>query len=314
MVRRSAAGGRETVLCAVDVETSGLYAGSRLVEIGAARFTAQGVLDEFHALVDPEEPIQPGATAIHGITDAMVKGCPRPAQAVADFLDYLGGAVVLAHNARFDVRVIAAELARVGLVPPPNHVVDTVLLARWAFPGLPDYRLGTVARCLGIVQDRQHRGLPDALTAIRIFLRWLDGVPHPPRVEEIPGHLGRFSDIPPRLELELSGTARDLAVLVEKKAMVEMVYDGGSSPGVPRMVTPFQLWGDEERGYFRAYCHRTGTVKTFRIDRVVELRLPWPAPPASHAIRLLTGPSSGGRRKGRTGSTLPASTASRAFC
>ncbi|NPV58710.1 MAG: hypothetical protein HPY75_03480 [Actinobacteria bacterium] len=271
---RSHPGDRGTVFCAVDVETSGLFMGSRLVEIGAVRFSAQGALDEFHTLVDPGEPIRKDATDIHGITDAMVKGCPHPDEVMEEFLDYLEGAVLLAHNARFDVSVIGSELARAGLDPPSNHVVDTVLLARSAFPGLPDYRLGTVARCLGIVQDQQHRGLPDALVAMHIFLRSLDGSPVPRRVEDIPGYLGHFSDISPRLELELRGTARDLMVLANRKAVVEMIYDGGSSPGMPRMVTPLQVWGGEDYGYFRAYCHRSGTVKTYRIDRVLELRLP----------------------------------------
>jgi DNA polymerase-3 subunit epsilon len=262
------------VFCAVDVETSGLYMGSRLVELGAVRFSMAETIDEYHTLVDPMEPIQQGAIDIHGITDEMVCGCPHPAEVVCDFADYLGDAVFIAHNARFDVRVIGLELARAGMAAPQNHVVDTVLLARRAFPGMPNYRLGTVAGYLGIEQDTHHRGLPDAAAAMDIFRCCLEGTPASTCVEEVPGYLGSFADLAPRIELELSGAACDLVVLAENKVVVEMVYEGGSSPGIPRMITPLHVFGQGTSEYFRAYCHRSGMVKTFRLDRVIELRLP----------------------------------------
>jgi DNA polymerase-3 subunit epsilon len=262
------------VFCAVDVETSGLYMGSRLVELGAVRFSLAGIIDEYHTLADPMEPIQREATDIHGITDDMVCGCPHPAEVVSGFGDYLGDAVFIAHNARFDVRVIGMELARAGMASPANRVVDTVILARRAFPGLPNYRLGTVAGYLGIDQDTQHRGLPDAYAAMDIFRCCLQGSPAGTCVEEVPGYLGLFSDLAPRIELELSGAACDIVLLAEKKVVVEMVYEGGTSPGMPRMITPLQVFVQGTSEYFRAYCHRSGMVKTFRLDRVIELRLP----------------------------------------
>lgn len=263
-----------SIFCAVDVETSGLYMGSRLVELGAVRFTSRGVVDEFHTLVDPMEPIQRDATEIHGITNEMVYGGPRPSEVVEDFRAYLGDAVFIAHNARFDVRIIGMELARAGMPQLDNHVIDTVLLARRAFPGMPNYRLGTVASHLGIRQDTYHRGLPDALTAMEIFVRYLSHAPTLAEVSDIPGYIGDFAGLAPRLDIELSGAASDLQVLVEKKVVVEIIYEGGTSPGVPRMVTPLQLFCQGSSEYFRAYCHRTGMVKTFRLDRVTNLRLP----------------------------------------
>lgn len=264
----------DTVFCAVDVETSGLYMGSRLVELGAVRFSMAGTIDEYHTLVDPMEPIQQGAIDIHGITDDMVCGCPQPAEVVRNFTDYLGDAVFIAHNARFDVRVIGMELARAGMAAPANHVVDTVLLARRTFPGMPNYRLGTVSHYLGVAQDTHHRGLPDAAAAMDIFRCCLEVMPASTCVDEVPGYLGSFTDLAPRIDMEFSGAASDLVVLAERKVVVEMVYEGGSSPGVPRMITPLQVFGQGACEYFRAYCHRSGMVKTFRLDRVIELRLP----------------------------------------
>jgi hypothetical protein len=153
-------------------------------------------------------------------------------------------------------------------------VVDTVVLARRALPGLPNYRLGTVAAYLGVDQVTCHRGLPDAVAAMEIFRCCIAGAEGAMRVEEVPGYLGPFAGLAPRIEIELSGAATDMLVLAERKVVVEMVYEGGSTPGLPRMITPLQVFGDGGCEYFRAYCHRSGMVKTFRLDRVIELRLP----------------------------------------
>lgn len=263
----------DAAFCAVDVETTGLFIGSRLVEIGAIRLD-QGGVSELQFLVDPLEPINPMATAIHGITDEMVVGFPPPQEAVALLLEFMGDAVFIAHNARFDVRIIGMELARAGFPQPDNHVVDTVLLARRLFRGLPDYRLDTLARFLGIDRSVAHRGLPDAAAAMEIFLRYLDDSAAGFFVSDIPGFLGRFSDLAPRIDVELTGAAADLVELAAKRIMVEIIYRGGTDPMIPRMITPISLYERASISYMRAYCHRTGMTKVFRVDRVVEVRVP----------------------------------------
>jgi DNA polymerase-3 subunit epsilon len=116
--------------CAVDVETSGLNMASRLVEIGAVKFDLSGECYEFQSLVNPCESIWPGATEIHGITDDMVRNAPRAAGVLPGLLNFMRGCVFLAHNATFDVKMIANELARLRMDAPDNPVVCTIRLAR----------------------------------------------------------------------------------------------------------------------------------------------------------------------------------------
>ena len=260
--------------CAVDVETSGLYMDSRLVEVGAVRFDSAGILGEFHTLVDPLEAIQPGATAIHGITDGMVRGCPTPGEVVTEFLGWLGGSVFVAHNARFDARILALELAREGLSPPDNLVVDTVVLARKTLRGLPNYRLETLIDYLGIDSGGRHRGFPDAVAAMEIFrVCLLDGHAHL-TLKEIPGMLGHWSDLFPAFGGKECGDTGDLQELARMRVAVEIIYEGGNRPGIPRMITPLGIFGGGARTYLRAYCHRSGIIKTFRVDRIAGIRLP----------------------------------------
>jgi len=164
---------------AFDTETTGLSAvGDRIVEIGACVFDRRGnELKVFEQLVDPGMSIPPALVAIHGITDEMVAGKPRIHQVLPEFLEFVGDAVLLAHNAPYDVSMLLVPMMRLAPAsrPPGNLVLDTCSLARAAFPGAPNYRLGTMADMLGIDRGRAHRALSDVRATKELFLRILSG-------------------------------------------------------------------------------------------------------------------------------------------
>lgn len=264
----------DCTFCAVDVETTGLFLASRLVEIGAVKFNCSGILGEFQTLVDPQEPINPQVVSIHGISNEMVAGSPPPSEAVTRLLDFMGDAIFIAHNARFDTRIIGMECARAGITVPDSPVIDTVLLARRLFRGLQNYRLDTLCEYMSIMREQIHRGLPDAQAAMEIFQRYLELAPSDACVVDVPGLIGTFSGLAPKIDVSLSGDHSDFQALAEKKVMIEVIYQGGTDPGVPRMITPISVRSKGFTEYIIAYCHRTGRVKTFRLDRVELYRLP----------------------------------------
>ena len=95
---------------AFDIETTGLTpVVDRIVEIGAVKFRSGKVMDTFQELIDPEMSISPDATAVNGITDEMVAGCPLIDQALPQFVDFLADFVSIAHNAPFDVGFLSYE-------------------------------------------------------------------------------------------------------------------------------------------------------------------------------------------------------------
>ncbi len=128
---------REIVL---DTETTGLYPadGHRLIEIACVE------IDEcvptgrtFHAYVHPERDIDPDAERVHGISLASLEGRPRFAEIADAFLEFIGDAVLVAHNAAFDRGFINAELERLGLATTPEaRWVDTLAMAQKKFPGM----------------------------------------------------------------------------------------------------------------------------------------------------------------------------------
>lgn len=179
----------KAVYLALDFETTGLDpARERVVEIGAIRFIpgAAGAtgsdaspagdgrrateLGAMACLVKPGIRMPREVIAIHGITDEDVEDAP-PFHEVAPALSALAsGAYIVAHNAPFDLSFLRAELARAGLPPPLNPVIDTRLLAKAAFPGLTSYRLVHLASRFGIEPGRAHRALDDARTCMDLLV------------------------------------------------------------------------------------------------------------------------------------------------
>jgi DNA polymerase III subunit epsilon len=259
--------------CAVDVETSGLRMTSRIVEIGAVKFDLAGRRLEFQSLVNPCEHISGAATEIHGLTDEMVASAPRAPDILPALLNFMRGCVFVAHNATFDARMIGDELARMRAEAPSQPVVCTVRLARKRIQGPPNYGLGTLVEHLGLDITRLHNALPDAHAAREVFLEGIRGLPPETGVADLPGYLGLFDSVaPPNVEdLEPTGDVEELESIARSRLTIEMDYGGGSGSG-PVVVTPLYLYAGNEHRYMKAYCHRDGIHKTYRLDRIIDFR------------------------------------------
>ncbi len=156
---------RATTFVVVDLETTGgSPASSAITEIGAVKTRGGEVIGEFQTLVDPGGPIPPFIVALTGITDAMLVAAPRIEQVLPTFLEFLGDAVLVAHNAPFDVGFLKAACRQHGYQWPGNEVVDTVTLARRATTKeeAPNKKLSTLARVFGTRVTPNHRALEDA--------------------------------------------------------------------------------------------------------------------------------------------------------
>jgi len=165
----------ETDFVVVDVETTGAKTPpSRIMEVGAYRVREGRIVAEFHSLVNPQIPIPPFIVRLTGISDTMVKEAPLFADIAHAWLDFVDEAVLVAHNAQFDVRFLNHEIARVY---PGRRMINThlctVKLSRRIFPGLLNYRLHTVAEHFTIPILNRHRASDDALATAEIFIRML---------------------------------------------------------------------------------------------------------------------------------------------
>lgn len=165
----------ETDFVVVDVETTGAKTPPcRITEIGAYRISQGRITDSFEKLVNPETSIPPFIATLTGITDDMVKDAPVFADVVTDWLNFADGAVLVAHNAAFDIRFLNHEIDRVypGWRMSNDHLC-TVKLSRTLFPHLENHRLHTVAENFSIFIANRHRAGDDALATAEIFLHML---------------------------------------------------------------------------------------------------------------------------------------------
>ncbi len=161
-----------------DLETTGLSSarGERVIEVGAIRIEQGIIRDEFHSLIDAGRRVSYHAQKVHGISDAMLNGHPRPETVWPAFHDFIAGALLVAHNASFDLGFLRHELGRCERRIANRHQC-TLRLSRRHFPELTNHRLETVFRHLGGVLDasiRRHRALGDARMAAFVW-RTLNG-------------------------------------------------------------------------------------------------------------------------------------------
>ncbi len=163
---------REVTFVVVDLETTGGSAHDcAITEIGAVKVRGGEVLGEFQTLVNPDEPIPPFIAVLTGITDLMVASAPRIEQVLPDFLDFARGAVLVAHNAPFDVGFLRVATERLGRPWPSFGVVDTARLARRVLhrDDAPDCRLSTLARVFRSTTVPNHRALQDARATVDVL-------------------------------------------------------------------------------------------------------------------------------------------------
>ncbi len=179
---------RETALALSDVtfvifdtETTGLSAKKdRIVELGAVKVRNGKVLEEKSWLINPQRPIPYYAERVHGISDEMVADSPAFKEIYPDFLSFIGDAVLVAHNAPFDIRFVEAEVSRAGFDQPANDVIDSLRLFRNWFPDSDSHSLSSMADYVELPKDPNHRAVMDALVVAMIMEKGISRIgPHP---------------------------------------------------------------------------------------------------------------------------------------
>lgn len=160
-----------TTFVVVDLETTGSGPDASITEVGAVKVRGGEVLGEFGTLVDPLAHIPALIQVLTGITDRMVAGAPRLPAVLPSFLEFVGDAVLVAHNAAFDIGFLRRACAEHSTPWPGNTVIDTVALSRSVLlrDEVPNHRLATLARHFGSPTTPDHRALTDARATVDVL-------------------------------------------------------------------------------------------------------------------------------------------------
>lgn len=158
----------------LDIEsTGGKYNEEGITEIAIHRFDGHEVVDKFICLINPEREIQPFVAKLTGINNQMLLSAPKFHEVAKRIVEITDGAVLVAHNAQFDYRILRTEFRRLGY-DFQRKTLCTVDLSKQLIPEAESHSLGKLARSLGIPMSDRHRANGDALATLKLFKLLLD--------------------------------------------------------------------------------------------------------------------------------------------
>ncbi len=195
----------EVPFCVLDLETTGATAiDCEITEIGAVKFLGGDPAGTFQTLVNPGSEIPPFITVLTGITQAMVIEAPDIGEALPSFLEFIGDAVIVGHNVRFDMSFLNAAAVRLGYGTLPNRTIDTLGLSRRLVRSeVRNLKLSSLAAHFQAPSPPTHRALDDAKATAHVFWSLLEragalGVTHLDDLLTLPtargsAHYGKIS-------------------------------------------------------------------------------------------------------------------------
>lgn len=263
----------ETKFTYLDVETTGLnpYFGDRICEIALLKCEGSREINSFQSLINPGYPVSPGASAINGITDGMLKDAPYFKDIVPQVLNLLEDTVIVCHNARFDLSFLALQLSGLGLPTLRNFVVDTLLLARRCYR-FPSNALGNIARILGLSIVREHRALDDVYLTKSILDFFITDLKKSEirTLNDLLQLQGENISFPEIKEISLPPAIEE-AIGSGKKLKIKYIASNGEE--TLRVIEPIEVNASEDYLYLRAWCDLRKEQRTFRFDRIIEMKL-----------------------------------------
>lgn len=155
----------------IDVETTGLSPDDdRIIEVAAVKCENDRIVDSFHSLINPGRRIPSNVTKLTGIKNADVAGAPDMDTVAPELSEFIDNLPLVAHNANFDIKFIANAFKRAG-VSKGMLYIDTLVLARNAFPDMPNHKLSTLINELGLLDhEQEHRAMSDVEATQRLYM------------------------------------------------------------------------------------------------------------------------------------------------
>ncbi len=164
----------DTVYVVFDIETTGLsVTANKIIEIAGVKMQGGQEIDRFESFVNPHESIPYHISQLTNITDDMVRDAPELAPVIEQFVAFCGDAVLVAHNANFDMGFIQQNLKSLDMPILDNPVLDTLELARMLYPTMKNHRLNTLAGKCKVSLENHHRAVDDSVALGLILMQLL---------------------------------------------------------------------------------------------------------------------------------------------
>ena len=226
----------EAEYCVFDFETTGMSGRQdKVIEIGMVKIVNGKIADTFSSFINPGRPIPYFITKLTGITNADVENAPFFDEVFTRMKDFIGDAVLIAHNLSFDHSFLKHECANAELEFLPNEAVCTLRLARKLYPQFPSKSLGNLTKSLNIRHRNIHRGLGDSMATAKILLRMfptlreehnIDTVSDLVNFQNLPASTKPYRIIKKKLLDDFSKIPNQPGVYFYKNTKDEIIYIG----------------------------------------------------------------------------------------
>ena len=264
----------EVPLAFLDVETTGLEPeyGHRICEIAVQRCYGETVTGAWQELIDPQRQVSPGAYAVNGISEALLRDKPTFDKVFDRVLALTSGAVLVGHNLPFDLGFLDAEFRRLGLPWPQAVMLDTLPLARHLYH-LPRNSLDELVHVLNLhIEGRAHRALGDVLRTRALFFHMVDDL-WPRGVRTLGDYVrAQGGEISYRRAPELPVPPL-VAEALQGQCLLRLRYLDAYGGVTERVVRPISVAGRGGNLVLVAYCHLREAERSFRLDRILEMEL-----------------------------------------
>jgi DNA polymerase III epsilon subunit family exonuclease len=252
----------------LDLETTGLspWFGDRICEVGIVISEGKRIRKQYQQLVNPERPLSPGAASTNGLSDDDLKSAPLFGEVADEVMQWLKGAVVVCHNAQFDIQFLDSEFKRMESEIQIPNLIDTLRLARQFFD-LPSYSLLSIAESFRVPMTGAHRALDDALTARGIFFGMMEQMKQ--FNKPLDDYIGIYNS--PAWPNEGIQLPTELGEAIYSNRRLFIKYIDGDGEETERWITPKQVMGLADYIYLQAHCHLRNAERSFRLDRIVQV-------------------------------------------
>ena len=254
----------------LDLETTGLspWFGDRICEVGIVISEGKRIREQYQTLVNPERPLSVGAKSTNELTDDKLKSAPLFTEVGPKVLGWLSDAIVVCHNAKFDLQFLDHEFKQLGHEVQISNVIDTLMLARQYYE-FPSYSLGYIADVFELPIAVKHRALDGALAARAAFFAMMEQLKQYNKpLEE---YIGIYNS--PAWPDEGIQLPTELGEAIYGSKRMHIRYVDGDGKESERWITPKGVTGLADYVYLQAYCHLREGERSFRLDRIAEIKI-----------------------------------------
>lgn len=263
----------EYTYVAFDTETSGAYpVGFDVVEFGAIKWHKGEEVGRLQFLLKPRELMSDFIIGIHGITNQMVENAATMPEKIREIHEFFKGAIVMAHHAPFDMGFLAVDFEKAHLPLPSEPALCTSLLSRKWIHGVENHKLQTLVKHLHIDGGQAHRAYDDAKACLQVGLACFQKMGEEATLAQAIKSQGKSLWWKDYSLLALNSSEyKNLIEAIRNKKDVDLAYQGGSSKGETRRLTPIGIVRNPDGDYLQAFCHKDKTAKRYYLNRITDV-------------------------------------------